>query len=239
MRCRPARCVPVDVLARAAQRRGIRNMATALRRARPVAGIGIAIACCRAAYAASCEPCCARRVACPLHLANRKRHAPRSMPVPAQADAPARAAQRRGIRNMATALRRARPVAGIGIAIACFRAAYAASCEPCCVRRVACPVHVSQPQATRTSVRPTCHSCTRHKRDGPSSARPIALPLLRRVRRDQYFFSRLIIQVWSLPLSPSVMPRYSSRVDRPCSVSNAAPMPTIKRLRSNSLWPVR
>ncbi len=98
---------------------------------------------------------------------------------------------------------------------------------------------VSQPQPTRTSVRPTYHSCTRHKRDGPSSARPIALPLLRRAWRDQYFFSRLIIQVWSLPLSPSVMPRYSSRVDRPCSVSNAAPMPTIKRLRSNALWPVR
>lgn len=100
--------------------------------------------------------------------------------------------------------------------------------------------HASSPvRVPVRSLHSTGHDCSGRTCDGPSIARPIALPLLRRVLRDQYFFSRLIIQVWSLPLSPSVMPRYSRRVDRPCSVSNAAPMPTIRRLRSNALCPVR
>ncbi|QNH15026.1 hypothetical protein HEP74_00139 [Xanthomonas sp. SS] len=83
-------------------------------------------------------------------------------------------------------------------------------------------------------------SCT------PNSARrfragPSAQPLSRRERglSRQYFFSTLNIQVWSLPLSPSVTPRYSTRVDRPCSVVNTAPSPSISRLRSNTLSPVR
>ncbi len=57
--------------------------------------------------------------------------------------------------------------------------------------------------------------------------------------KRQYFFSTLNIQVWSLPLSPSVTPRYSTRVDRPWSVLNTTPTPSISRLRSYTLCPVR